>query len=501
MCLPLLWYLGNPSIRNFGTLADRPDPSSLTWGLIYRSIDAPKRVFACVQEQDITTIPPSPAAFSWVDITGTPASTGGGSTQAQWFVNDSTGLVTNDGTAPVQGAGDVGPIPFGEWGRRILEAGGVAAGVAMVVHIGATITTMAWGTVNVQSAQIVFVGTSAITILQTGLFSATQQPNPGANVYQTGTDSLGRSWAAFISDAPLGIRVRNTTPGPRLNSSFLPWVNLGAGVCQFSQPFAAPDLTLGAFGQSMSSLLTGDTYAVEQLPIVAVAWGLSFSTDSEGGAFNLQEAIQFQDLCMSPLNFAALPVMTTNCYFSIAFFGCDLGVMRLNSPTAAYVNCRRVLLLEAGTSPEGSVGGEEFVLGGLTRRGLRITNGNGLVDQRHACDSIVIQGAGALVVASAQMNVSGIELRACMGGVELDPLLGPREIFGLVAAQFGIFMDEGTFATYSGPTPAGITVAGSVGDVGFGRALLAKSYAQLPFIASDIAGGSGTTFSGLIRLD
>jgi len=422
-------------------------------------------------------------------------------TQTEWAVNATTGNDTNVGSL-------VSPLQtLTEYAKRVIAIGGHRAAAQVVVDILTSTlpTDMPQGTINVYRspvlvsavATLIFRGTSGVTTVQSGTFSASTPVTPSTNTYQTGTDSLARPWTPFISNSPTGLRVRNTTAGVRLNSTFWPWKNLVAGDGQFSQPYAAIVLSAGAFGQAMSTLVTGDTYAVEQLPMLDGGWGLSFNVDSAYGAFNLPEAIQFIDIGMSDAADNFFPSLGANAYYALAFFNCDMGFMRVQAQAYSLVNCRRCLILEADVSAEPLQGVIEYIAAGLTSRMLRITNGNGLIWQRHACDTLIVTGEGSLDIEGIQCDVGGVELGPPGGSVRFEALLVAQEVFGICTTTWGVFVAEGTLPTYSSAT--GLTIVGTVNNLAFGKAVLAKSFAQLPFIASDIAAGSGTTFSGMVQ--
>lgn len=432
------------------------------------------------------------AGARWVRSSMTPDAFNYGA-QATWYVNDTTGLVSNDGTSATQGAGNIGPVTFAEWARRIIAAGGVAVGVAMVVHVGSNITTMVQGTINTSrvGSTLQITGNSGITSLRTGTLTPVTACAPATNVPWSATDSGGNVWTSYISaSSTTGKRVRITKAGANFGNIFWPAKDLGAGACRFSQPLAPIDYTLGAYGQTLGDISNNDTYVVEQLPVVRVPWGLSFYVDSYQGFVAGQESVQIIDLAFSNTNIRT--VIASNSNYGIAFYGCDIGNNTIECPGFSLVNCRSVTHLQ-------STAASVSLLAGLNM-GVEVLAGQFVVDQRHMIQSGRLalsgaQGAGA-TVCSVQAFDSTTEGISLVGGTaQIAAFLGAQEIFGSGNTTVGISVDTPNVMTYLGGK-AGITITGGVGDTSLGGTTTA--YAAIPKIVSDIAAGSGTTFAGLI---
>jgi hypothetical protein len=414
--------------------------------------------------------------------------------QANWFVNDTTGLVTNDGTAAVQGAGSVGPIPFAEWARRIIAAGGVAAGVAMVVNVGSNITTMIQGTINVArvGSTLQILGASGVTNVRSGTLTPITTCVPATNTPWQGTDSLGLAWTTAISaTATTGQRVRITTAGANLNTTFWPAKNLGAGACRFSQPIKNTALSGGSFATTMGAITNNDTYALEQLPIVTVPWGLSFYVDSFQGFTAGQEAVQIVDFAFSNTNIQT--VLVSNANFGIGLYRCDLGSLQISCPCYSLVACRTVSYTQL-------LGTEAFFFGGLNMGNLAV-QGFGAVDFRQMCQGGRLNvfgcaGQGFTIAAVQAFDATQFGGIAFWGGTAIfTGFLGSREVFGANNTNFGINIASPGVATYTTNT-TGMTITGGTGDVNV--AGTTKAYGALPFLKSDINAGSGTTFAGII---
>jgi Neuraminidase (sialidase) len=118
-------------------------------------------------------------------------------------------------------------------------------------------------------------------------------------------------------------------------------------------------------------------------------------------------------------------------------------------------------------------------MGGLTRRDLRMRNCSGLISQRHACDTLIID-SGAMYVGGVQANVTGLILGP--GATNLTTLLGAREIFGVCATAGGITVAMGAIVDMNPATLAGITITGATQDVSIvddSGATQAYTYAQI----------------------
>lgn len=440
----------------------------------------------------------APAA-KW--IRGSLAIAPGASTQAAWFIDSVNGINTNDGSAATQGAGSIGPIQtLTEWARRVIAAGGVKT--AMVVNILANTlaTDEARGTINIFQSLgglLQFKGTLGVTNIRNGTLTPVTTCVPATNTPWAGTDSVGAVWTSAISNsATTGKRVRNTTVGANLNSTFWPAKDLTLGACRFSQPIAAPVLTNGVFATSMSSIVNNDTYALEQLPIIQAPWGLEFNGTSSVVS---QETLQFVDLAFQNTTFSTL---VANSFGWLAFYNCDLGSLTVAAANYYFVNCR-------GATGGGGGYFQNFqtdvnVFAGLYMKGFAV-EGAGIFDFRMLCQGgglDVSTNDGALtLIASVQTFDSS------RGGIifddgsrgSIEAIFGAREIFGSGNTGFGIRVLGGALPTYKTNT-TGMTITGTTNDVGIGSTAVAKAYGGLPFIDSDIAAGSGTKFAGLILL-
>lgn len=421
------------------------------------------------------------------------------STQVHWWVDPTNGDDSNDGTAQVQGAGTVGPLKtLTEHFRRIIAAGGYRTPNTVVDILGDTAANdEPRGLVNVYSgANILYRGINGITPIRTGTFSAVTIANPATNQGLVATDSVGATWTAYTVNTANGVRVRNTTAGPRNGMTFWPGLDLTAGQCRFSQPYPVIDTTLGAFGQAAlpaTELVVNDTYVLEQIPIIQGAWGIQFNVDSTNGiGASLQEAVQFANLCMTDTAFAKIPVFVCNGYGSIAFFNCDIGPMKIQAPFRTLVNCRRCTLLDQVDGGM-SLLGTEYIRAGLSRR---VLNFNGpqyvVIDQRHYAGGGIAVQSGRILVESVQCWSAGFGLVA-YGGDVVFRTATPQEVFGS-AGGYGMLFTNGTIGRYDIKT--GLTLTGSTADLGFGpsTAIVSKTYADLPFLLPGV-----TTFGGLIH--
>ncbi len=454
-------------------------PSNLTQALAMLTASAGARIRDLALREVVTWLAAGAVDPAWA-------------TQAYWAINSSIGLDTNDGTQATQGAGNVGPLrTLTEYARRIIAVGGHRATQTVVVDIltNTLSTDFPYGTINVfrdpacVGPSLLFRGSNGITSIRTGTFSAVTAANPATNTYQQGTDSLGRTWTAYIPDTLLsgssGIRVRNTTAGARLNSKFWLWSDLTGGACRFSQPFGPVDRDQSQYLQSLNSLNAGDTYALEQLPIIH-AWGLNIAADS--GSSYPYEAVQFVDLCMSSLDFLTIPTMQHNLYAALVFYDCDIGLLSVFGPQTGYVNCQRYC--------NGFLSYDEDIFAGLTIS-QRLAFGSGFggsVNQRHACNGLLISGTSGV-------NISGLQFTGLLelrGGAcpHFIASTGAREVFGVSSGVAAIRVGETCMPRYSGTT-SGITATGSQADVAFGANATQRNYAQLPYVQSDATSHCG----------
>lgn len=485
MARRLAWANGLAAQPNVGLFAARPAAGEACFGQKYYATDQ-AALYECVELDNAGLA----TSFAWHVV-----DTGGGSglTQAAWFVNDTTGLVTNDGSAAVQVTGStVGPVPFAEWARRAIAGGGVGVGVAMVVNVASNITAMPQGTINVArlGSTLQILGASGVTSLRTGILNPVTSAAPATNVAQQGTDSIGAVWTAFVGTTHIGIRVRNTTVGARLNSTFWPAKDLAAGACRFSAPIAAIVLASGALAITLSSITATDTYAVEQLPLVTVPWTLNFVVDSYQGIVGAQEAVQISELGFA--NTTSRSIFESNADFGLAFYGCDMGSMILRVPAAYLVNCRSIASGTVGASWVSRYAGLNV--------GAYNWYGTGTIDFRFMIQTgsfnIYSNTPAATILSQVQVYDSAAAGITLYGSAQFAAGLGAREIFGASNATYGISAITPSLSTFLTDTTTGTTLTG--GTAATGVAGTSKTYAQLPYIKSDIAAGSGTTFCGMI---
>jgi len=537
MTRPLLWRAGSPDIPNEGLFASRPVAGLGVWGMTYFATDAGPTgtLYLCIETANNTfawetlqfvenfglsgTLAQRPAAgptiagasyyaqdigelficvtvaaasWAWVLLPGASSFVAAWGVQANWFIDPTNGFDTNDGTQQTQGAGNIGPLKtISEWARRMSAAGSIQT--AMVVNIlGTTLTTdeprLTLHVKQSAGGKVRFSGTLGITTIRTGTFTPVTAANPATNVAQQGTDSLGATWTAAISaSAVTGKRVRNTTVGARLNSTFWPMKDLTLGAARFSQPILAPVFASGFFGSTtLSSLSNNDTYALEQLPLVK-QWGLQFNIDGFN-AFG-QEPVQFNDLAFD--NSTSKPFIVANAAQCVAFFNCDMGGGFVG-PQMNFQNCRF-----AGVSMPGITA--YILFGGLAVSGFSSNGSVGTIDGRFAVQGNTLNVVGpSLILAALQVFDA-----AAAGILLFAPTLmalqfGSREIFGSGNGTFGLRC-PGTIVAGVSTNSTGITITGTTAAVGIGPAagITNKAWAAIPALVSDIAAGVGTTLSGI----
>ncbi len=420
-----------------------------------------------------------------------------GSTTLAWFISPANGNDSASGTSQSD------PIKtLTEWFRRVSAVGGIAAGgLNVVVNIMGDIpaTDEPRGVLNIYgTSNIRFSGNLGIATVRTGTLTPVTTRVASTNTPWQGTDSLGATWTAFvISTTHQGYRVRNTTAGARLNSTFWPAKDLTAGACRFCSPLAAVTYLNGPFSVSLSTIVNGDTYALELLPQMNSGWGIQFNCDGYDQIVANFEAVQFNELSFPAGTSGRVPSFIMSGSQSIGFYNCFMGFSRiLSAGQYFYIGC--------GWTGSSQLLGFQNLYAGLFI-GDMFVNTPALIDlecmAQGGASGISFHGNCGAILASFQSYdaTNGILLDR-MGSMSMLPIFGSRLCFGTSTGSNFIRIKGGSLANYA-TNATGITGLGSGGAgtaIGMGAAATSVAYAALPNITSDIAAGTGTTFAGLI---
>ena len=415
-------------------------------------------------------------------------------TQATWWIDSVGGNDNNDGTQQTQGAGTAGPLKtLTKWAQLIITAGGIADGVACIVNFvnGTPGSDEPRGTIRIKGRSTLrFNGAPGVTVIRTGTLGTVTTRT--GNVPWQGVDGTV-DWSTsvtVVTGVNVGIRVRNTTAGGRLNSIY--WVAKApsAGHAVFSSPIAPITYANGAYGISQSTIVVNDTYSVEQLPIIN-SWGLAFDVNGYNAGITRQEAVQFNDLAFG----GNVPAFASNGFNGLAFYNCYMGYFYAQSIGPwSLVNCQTVSL---------ELYGQAQLFAGLNGDGVTILGASAFIDF-----DAMIQGGTLEVLGNFGSTVAQVQIYDGTAGVvfapggscNFAPLLNATKIIaGTCTGASFIRIPGGTVSSYN-TSATGMTGLGSGGAstaVAVGPSVT-KSYAQLPAIVSDIASGSGTTFAGLV---
>ncbi len=419
--------------------------------------------------------------------------------QPTWWINASIGNDANDGTQATQGAGKLGPLKtITEWARRIIAAGGIADGVDVVVHFGTGTPRddEPRGVIRVKGrSSLRFDGAPGISVIRTSTVGALTARAAATNVPWSFTDGTF-DWST-VTQVPLGslanpgVMIRNTTAGARLNSRVWPAKAISAGLVRTTTPCAPIDYSAGAYATSQRTIVSGDTYSLERLPMIS-AWGLSFDVNGYNAGVTRKEAVVFNDLAFG------LDVPAFICFGGqngLAFYNCYLGYSYPFSVRPwSLVNCQTLSLAAYGNFQ---------LLGGMNLNGLSLLGNQGFVDLDYLVQGGATEVSGTLVfLGSVQAYDStsfGVLLDQGSGCIFLS-FLGTNIRSGTCLGSNFIKISGGTIATY-GTSTAGFTGLGSGGAgvaVNIGPDNVTCAYAALPKIVSDISGGSGTKMAGLV---
>ncbi len=460
-----------------GTLAARPTATAALNGVTYDAQDE-KLLFYCAQT--------APGVYNWVQISGAAGSTW--LTQTGWFVNPSTGIDTNTGTAATQGAGNIGPLQtLTEFFRRVgANFGNI--NVAMICSIAGNIpsadavrTAIAFG----PSGSLLLIGTGATTLYTSVAgFTGSTNISRATNAAPTITDTaFPANYATFIAT---GVRIRATT-GASAGAVCTPIKDLTGKSLRITNP-NTPTPSSGTFGQTAKTLAIGDQFVVEQLTSIA-----SIAVQIMGDVDSITPPLIFQDL-----TFTARPQITSPSMLSAtAFYGCSLPAIRTTPGAIALINCQIV-----STTWAGLPGSLTTILFGVSMGPANILQGaDVLIDQ-----GFIVQGGTGIDISGcgniADMGVfdsSGDGITCEIGvSVLFVAVLGSYALWGSGNTGAGFRTRGGCVASVSAVS-AGLTITGA-SDVKINTT--AKTWGQVSagpgLILSDVAAGTGTTLSGIV---
>ncbi len=236
-------------------------------------------------------------------------------TQLTWFINSATGNDANSGATSADAL-----RTLTAWFLKSSNNGMFAfntPGVVVTIETDLLPTDTPAGTVNVGSGTLAFVGVPGPRI-HTGVATVTPAV-PATNTAATLTDATVASFAPFVGLGFVNARMR-TIAGSNPGAVFWPAKDLGGNSCRISGQMV-PDPSLGPFGQSEVTIITGDAYVIEPLPEVP-NFGLSFNVNA--GA--TLETVTFENLAFTVVAPVGSVTQNNNDVgrgTSIGWYGCN----------------------------------------------------------------------------------------------------------------------------------------------------------------------------------
>jgi len=396
-------------------------------------------------------------------------------TQATWYIDPVNGNDENAGST-------LGTAikTLSEWCRRV---GYHVVQTAMTVNIlsdlGVTDTPSATILVG-SSGSILFLGTPTAIYTSTGagvtVTTAVPASNTPWNLVDTNFPSA--DWTAYIAFGAKPFRIRQlagaTAPGA------LSWLlkDLGTKRVRFSAPMAVnPAAT--AFGQSKTTIATGNPYVLEQLPTLRNPI-LHFNIDGGGAT----DKVVFKDVAFGK-NGIITANITQNSFTQLGFYGCDLD-NTFCQEGGNYLNCR------FSDFPEIPGRFYAFIFGGCCIGNIQFFAGaSGLIDQEFTVQTPPSGGGtrGLDIFGRAGMQIgsfAAFDFTATAGltfwfgasGV-LTQVMETRVLWGSGTGGAGVRVEAGADVIYDSVT--GMTLTGTH-NVELGTTNTAKTFGQLPFV-------------------
>lgn len=397
--------------------------------------------------------------------------------ESAYVINGATGSDKNAGTARA-------PLKtLAEWGRRVGSQ--LIDAVMTVTYSNLLATDHPRGEINVGDLgdlEFIAVPTTIYTSTGAGVTAVAAVPGGGPDTPWLITDSNlpAATWATWLNQGGASpFRIRTTAGASHVGAVAFPLYNVSGKQAAFMTP-SIPDETLGPFGQSRSSIASGDPFVLEQLPVLGC--GFTFNV-SPVALVNGKEHVRFKD-CAFGTTLAQMQTSDIGFGTQIGFYGCDMGLMVVRGG-GDFLNCRWGQLFAQAEDYLYLFGGG--CCGTFTSGNCEALN----VDFQFAVQGSQFTSFGAAgFVGACQVwnwpSSGAFELHG--GRLEFQAIFDTRKTFGYQAGgtKFGIRIKNASQATYINTT--GLTITGGGGDVQLGTPATIKAYSALPFVDTYLAG-------------